>query len=217
MNDAAAAQTEPAAGPLTLHPLRTTTLWGRSIAVTTPGGSGVSRPSVRAFLARLTAAGEEWTATEVSHFDGMVDGSVRTNVSLTRGAVQALLKDRDIGAYISRQSTHAARIILHSFVESVDVRSKRADEEFVAEMRRRRDLARMLDQFVTPHVQWGPVYAGGVSTALRNAAEERERFIVGDCNEGDPIAADERAESARAWGTADPREVIARIYAVGAR
>jgi len=191
---------------------RRTNLWGRPVAVTRAGSTTLSRPTVRALLARMAKDDDWWTAIERTHFDGMVDGSVPTNVQLTPEAVGKLLLDRDISAYFTSDSTRAQHIVLHSYVESVDITCQRAEAAFAAELQRRQALAAELERFDDPMVDipWGRV---GGPTHRRNAAKERAHFIIGNCNDDNPIAADERAERARTWGVADPREFIARLEA----
>ena len=140
----------------------------------------------------------------------MVDGSVSTNVPLTELEVQELLKDRGINAYVSSSTTEPEHIVLHSFVESVDVRCTRIEDAFRAERQRRLQLVQELEPFADPVVVFD--FGSGVGHK-RDASVERARFVIGDCNDGDRIAADERAERARAWGSSDAREVIARLHA----
>ena len=171
-------------------------LWGRPVAVTRAGSTTLSRPTVRALLARMAKDDDWWTAIERTHFDGMVDGSVPTNVQLTPEAVGKLLLDRDISAYFTSDSNRAQHIVLHSYVESVDITCQRAEAAFAAEMQRRQSLAAELEQFDDPMVDipWGRV---GGPTHRRNAAKERAHFIIGNCNDDNPIATEARQARSR--------------------
>jgi hypothetical protein len=193
------------------RPTRTTTLWGRTVAVTKAGTGNLSRPTVRAFLRRLTQEREPWTAIERSHFDGMIDGSVATNVPLSELEVEELLKDRGINAYVSSTVTEPEHIVLFSHVETVEVRCTRIEDAFRTERQRRLQLVQELEPFAEPVVVFD--FGRGGSAHSRDASVDRARFVIGNCNDGDPIAADERAERVRAWGSSDAREVIARLHA----